>query len=96
MNNNTIIDDNNAFLKISNVKTIFYRECEVADADYWFHDVPYKEWFTLNNVLYETNSSIQKCIENEDNSIATVIIASVRDIFIDNGLIRRVVLFINN
>ena len=42
------------------MKTIFYISCTERDAQYWYSQNPYKEWFTLDNILYQPDGNIHK------------------------------------
>lgn len=75
------------------MKTIFYKICEQENANYWFEDTPCKEWFTLENTLYEPNGNIHKrtiVSEGDRNFIRTIVPFVTQDSFSDEGIVRRI------
>lgn len=74
------------------VKTIFYISGEDNDYAYWKNNKPYKEWKTLNNILYEVGNSI--IIETTDNNrhIKQLVPSMSFDRFSENEIIRRIFL----
>lgn len=81
------------------MKTIFYKNCNDADADYYLNNKPYKKWFELDNILYSYEGNVVKetiITENEYRFITSVSITIVKDQFSDNGIIRHIGLTINN
>ena len=78
------------------MKTIFYKATkDEKDANYWFENVPTKEWFTLEGVLYEPNGNVRKrtIIPNGDrNYIHIIVVHQTQDTFSDDGIIRRIAL----
>jgi hypothetical protein len=77
------------------MKTIFYKTTKDENADYWFENVPAKEWFTLENTLYEPNGNIKKrtIIPNGDRKIIhDIVVHQTQDTFSDDGIIRRIAL----
>ena len=76
------------------MKTIFYKLIKNKDdANYWFDDIPAKEWFTLENFLYEPNGNIKKNIiipKDGKNFIYSISVNKIEDTFTDKGLIRRI------
>ena len=79
------------------MKTIFYKLiANKDDADYWFGDIPAKEWFTLENYLYEPNGNIVKRIilpEGENKYSHSLSVNKMQDTFSDEGIIRRLGLY---
>ena len=75
------------------MKTIFYKLInDEKNADYWFDDVPAKEWFTLENFLYEPNGKIFKRVmlsEGEKNFSYPFSVNKTQDTFSDEGIVRR-------
>lgn len=76
-------------------KTIFYRKSNDENGDYWFDSKPYKEWFTLEDTLYEPNGNIVKRMVGEDKYLKSVTPNYVQDTFSDEGIIRRIALHIS-
>ena len=75
------------------MKTIFYKKSENENGDYWFDDKPYVEWFTLDNFLY--SGSVSKyMIQKETNIVKDISVTETKDQFSDNGIIRRIALYI--
>jgi hypothetical protein len=77
------------------MRTVFYKQSENKNGDYWFNNKPYVEWFFLENILYETNVSIIKetVIERDGNiSIHNVSIEQIHESFSNHGIIRRIAL----
>ncbi len=77
------------------MKTIFYIISTDDTGDYWFNNKPYKEWFTLENTLYEPNGNIIKTTKDENNFVKNVSISITEDRFNHGGITRRIVLYIN-
>lgn len=80
------------------MKTIFYKKSEDENGDYWFGSIPYKEWFTLENTLYDPNGSIvKKTIVPKDNTkyVERVVLNTIEDMFSDDGIVRRIALYIS-
>lgn len=79
------------------MKTIFYKLITDKDnADYWFDDIPAKEWFTLKNFLYEPNGNIVKKVilpEGEKQLSYSVSVNKTQDTFSDEGIVRRLGLY---
>ena len=79
------------------MKTIFYKLiANKDDADYWFDDIPAKEWFTLENFLYEPNGNIVKkviLIEEDNKHIHSLTVNKSQDTFSDEGIVRRLGLY---
>ena len=79
------------------MKTIFYKLItDKENADYWFDDVLAKEWFTLDNFLYEPNGNIVKKVilpEGENKYSHSLTINKMQDTFSDDGIIRRIGLY---
>jgi hypothetical protein len=76
------------------MKTIFYKKSDDDKGDYWFNDSPYKEWFVLENVLYEPNGSIRKYTVDENNIVKDIAIAETEDKFSSDGIVRRIALYV--
>lgn len=76
-------------------KTIFYKKSNDDTGDYWFDNRPYNEWFVLDNTLYEPNGSIVKKTRNSNNFLRSVSFSCVEDTFSDEGIIRRIQLYIS-
>lgn len=79
------------------MKTIFYKEQtnKTTEPDYWFDGSPYTVWFVLDNVLYEPNGNIRKRTIGDDNFIHDIIVSTTQDTFSDDGIIRRIALYIS-
>ena len=76
------------------MKTIFYKTVDGEDeADYWLNNKPYKEWFSLYGVLYEPNGNIIKTTVNDKNHTKNIVISITEDRFTNEGIIRRIGLF---
>lgn len=78
------------------MKTIFYRQStkdNPDDGDYFFFDQPYDEWFTLEGILYNTDSGVSRySIEEGTRRVKDITVLKTTDVFSDNGIIRRVAL----
>ncbi len=80
------------------MKTIFYKghTDKTTEPDYWLNNSPYIEWFVLENVLYEPNGSIRKrTINKEDNTVLDIVVQFTQDTFSDDGIVRRIALYIS-
>lgn len=79
------------------MKTIFYKKSTDANGDYWFDNNPYTEWFTLENTLYEPSNVVQRLtVEKGTNYIKNITIVEIQDRFSDDGIVRRIALYISN
>lgn len=84
------------------MKTIFYISCTECDAQYQYSQNPYKEWFTLDNILYQPDGNIHKetTISSKHTlsgkSIVDIAIINTTDYFTDNAdcIIRRIIMYI--
>ena len=75
------------------MKTIFYKKSENEEGDYFFNNKPYVEWFTMDKLLY--NGSVSKyMIHKETRVIKSISVTEIKDEFSDNGIIRRIALYI--
>lgn len=76
------------------MKTIFYKQSDTDNADYWFGVSPYKEWFVLENTLYDMNGDVRKytVIKSYIKNVAVVV---CEDLFTDNGIERKIALYIS-
>jgi hypothetical protein len=79
------------------MKTIFYKLItDKENADYWFDDTPAKEWFILENFLYEPNGNVAKRVilpEGENKYIHSLSVNKSQDTFSDDGIVRRLGLY---
>lgn len=79
------------------MKTIFYKLItNEKDADYWFDNIPAKEWFCLENFIYEPNGNIEKMVilpEGDKNYIHSLSVNKMQDTFSDEGIVRRLGLY---
>jgi hypothetical protein len=85
------------------MKTIFYKISNDESGDFWFGDMfnqkPYREWFKIDNVLYEPNGNIRKRTiieEKQKRIIHNITIVETQDTFSDEGIIRRIAIYISN
>lgn len=80
------------------MRTIFYIPTEEENGEHWFDKKPYKEWFALENTLYEPNNSIHKrgiTFEGDKKIIRDVTIFITQDTFSEYGIVRRIALYIS-
>lgn len=76
------------------MKTIFYKVCENKDdADYFFNNKPYIEWFAIENLLY-TGSVSKYMVQKETRVIKSISVTEIKDEFSDAGITRRIALYI--
>ena len=64
------------------MKTIFYIPTEQENGEYWFDNKPYKEWFALENTLYEPTRNINRrgiTFEADKKIIKSVTITQTKD-----------------
>lgn len=80
------------------LKTIFYFETtdsDIKEVDYtnyhWFDGTPYKYWLEIDG-LYDPNGNIITYKKNNDNKLSKIIIRKVKDIFTEDGIIRKIAL----
>jgi hypothetical protein len=85
------------------MKTIFYKISNDESGDFWFGDMfnkkLYREWFKIDNVLYEPNGNIRKRTiieEKQKRIIHNITIVETQDTFSDEGIIRRIAIYISN
>lgn len=76
------------------MKTIFYKRSDDDTGDYYFNDRPYKEWFVLENTLYDPNGNISRNIIDDKGFLKSISLTSVIDRFTDEGIIRRIAVYI--
>jgi hypothetical protein len=81
-------------------KTIFYIPLESngittnTEGDFWFDKKPYKELMVMEDFLYEPNGSIVKDIV-VGKYVKGLTITNVQDRFSNEGIIRRIALYIS-
>lgn len=78
------------------MKTIFYKRSTDENGDYWFNNQPYILWFSLENTLYEPSNVQRTTVEKGTNYIKNVTVVEVQDRFSDDGIVRRIALYISN
>ena len=75
------------------MKTIFYKRSKDEEGDYWFDSKPYVEWFTLENIVY--SGSVSKYTrEKGTNRVQNISVTEIKDEFSDEGITRRIALYI--
>lgn len=86
------------------MKTIFYISCIESEAQYWYLQNPFKEWFTLDNILYQPDGNVCKkttiaskhTVSNK--SLVDIAIINTTDYFTNDVdcIVRRIVMYIPN
>lgn len=84
------------------MKTIFYVSCTESEAQYWYLQKPFKEWFTLDNILYQPDGNIRKktTIASKHTvsgkTLVDIAIINTTDYFTDNEdcIIRKIIMYI--
>ena len=76
------------------MKTIFYKESDEKNADSWLNQRPYKEWFVIENNLYEPNGNIEKLFITEERFVKNVSLTT-KDYFSNSGIIRKIYVYIS-
>lgn len=80
------------------MRTIFYIPTEQENGEHWFDNKPYKEWFALEDTLYEPTRNIDRrgiTFEGDKKIIKSVTIFKTQDTFSEFGIVRRIALYIN-
>ena len=78
------------------METIFYKKSDNEDnADSWLNKQPYKMWFNMKDFLYEPNGNIEKLFITEEKYVKNVSLTT-KDYFSDNGIIRKIYVYISS
>lgn len=77
-------------------KTIFYIKSKTDDGDFYFDGIPYNVWICLEDFLYEPSNASKYTVRKDTNFMKNVSLSKIQDCFSDEGIIRRIALYIDN